>query len=64
MATPAPRVDFEHEYTRGEVAERIIASVLKTAGCKPRGFESHPLRQVRAQEPRIGASTEPSSRSA
>jgi hypothetical protein len=30
---------------RGEVAERSIAAVLKTAGCKPREFESHPLRQ-------------------
>src|ERR1035437_951439 len=30
----------------GEVAERSIAAVLKTAGCKPREFESHPLRQT------------------
>jgi hypothetical protein len=34
-------------YTRrtGEVAEWLMAAVLKTAGRKPRGFESHPLRQ-------------------
>src|SRR4051812_7418993 len=29
----------------GEVAEWLKAAVLKTAGRKPRGFESHPLRQ-------------------
>ena len=37
---------IEHEFNRGEVPERSIGAVLKTAGCKPRGFESHPLRQV------------------
>src|SRR3990167_6421017 len=31
----------------GEVAERSIAQVLKTCGVySPRGFESHPLRQL------------------
>src|SRR3990170_741000 len=32
---------------RGEVAEWLKAAVLKTVGRKPRGFESHPLRQLR-----------------
>ena len=30
----------------GEVAEWLKATVLKTVGRKPRGFESHPLRQA------------------
>ena len=30
---------------RGAVAEWLKAAVLKTAGRKPRGFESLPLRQ-------------------
>ena len=30
---------------RGGVPERLNGTVLKTVGCKPRGFESHPLRQ-------------------
>ena len=33
--------------TAGEVAERSIATVLKTVDRKVRGFESHPLRQHR-----------------
>jgi hypothetical protein len=32
----------------GEVAERSIATVLKTVDRKVRGFESHPLRQAAA----------------
>ena len=52
----------KHEFNRGEVPERSIGAVLKTAGCKPRGFESHPLRQVfRVWEPSIGAYTVSSS---
>ena len=31
----------------GAVAEWLMAAVLKTAGRKPREFESHPLRQAR-----------------
>ena len=31
---------------RGEVPERLNGAVLKTVGRKPRGFESHPLRQM------------------
>ncbi len=31
---------------QGEVPERSIGTVLKTVGRKPRGFESHPLRQT------------------
>ncbi len=31
---------------RGAVAEWLMAAVLKTAGRKPRGFESLPLRQL------------------
>ena len=34
---------------RGEVAERLKAAVLKTAGRKPRGFESLPLRHASAE---------------
>ena len=30
---------------RGEVAEWSMAALLKSAGRKPRGFESHPRRQ-------------------
>jgi hypothetical protein len=30
-AKPAPRVDVEHEFTRGEVSERSIEAVLKHA---------------------------------
>ena len=33
----------------GEVAEWLKATVLKTVGRKPRGFESHPLRQAAAR---------------
>ena len=36
----------------GEVPERLNGPVLKTGGRKPRGFESHPLRQIRTS--RIG----------
>ena len=32
----------------GEVAEWLKAAVLKTAGRKPRGFESHPLRHPKS----------------
>ena len=38
----------------GEVAEWLKAAVLKTAGRKPRGFESHPLRHLGPCADRIG----------
>ena len=39
---------------RGGVAERLNAAVLKTAGRKSRGFESHPLRQYLCRQPVAG----------
>ena len=47
QATPVPRVNFEHESTRGEVSERSIEAVLKTAG--PRGpVGSNPTLSARS----------------
>ena len=38
----------------GEVAEWLKATVLKTVGRKPRGFESHPLRQAWTERETVG----------
>ena len=43
----------------GEVAERFKAALLKSAGRKSRGFESHPRRHPRGEPPPLDQSTQP-----
>jgi hypothetical protein len=44
---------------RGEVAERFKAALLKSAGRKSRGFESHPRRHPRDRRTRHATTGEP-----